>query len=133
MTHRNLVSDPNSVVDWQDFTDNKGNVIDDPLIEIIHLTGDDYETAVDEINALGGSTRNAVEYLSHWDYGTETDHAASVNGVESFDRVTRTVDRFNTLTGTLHEAIIHGGIEYILTWDHRYSIYALYRRPMVAE
>lgn len=108
-------------IDPTELTDRYGDTMDDPLICVVTLTGDDYATAVDEINDNGGSSRAAVEYLAGWDYGTENDQAAVVNGASERQDVERW---FPT------EQITVNGTAYWFCADHPGSTYALYRRPV---
>lgn len=94
----------------------------DPLVSVVHLSGDDYETAVDVANDQGGSTSAVVEYLSRWDHGDETDAAAEING--HTDR-----SALESWNHQLHE-VDHGGLHYWLVIDHGLRFYALYRRPL---
>lgn len=108
---------------WAQFDDVRARAIsqlaDDPLVNIIFLSGDDYEAAVDAANDHGGSTDAVVAYLAQWDYGEENDGAAEVNGHTQLER----------LPQQLHE-VDHGGLHYWLGIDHGLSHYCLYRRPL---
>lgn len=91
------------------------------LVRIIDLNGQNYEDAVDAINDMGGSTGAAVEYLSQWDVGQETDSdAAVIDNYTSRNHVER-------LACHREE---HGGINYWLIADHSLRHYVLYRRPL---
>lgn len=90
------------------------------LVRIVSLSGDDYETAVDEINDNGGSTSAAVEYLSQWDYGDENDNAAPTNGY---------VDQ-TWLEKFAHHVVEHNNITYWLIANHDLGDYTLYRKPL---
>lgn len=94
----------------------------DPLVLVIHLSGDDYERAVDEANNRGGSTDAVAEHLSQWDYGEETDAAAEVNGHTDLSDLL-------ALSHQVHEVSV-GGLDYWLQLDHGLRFYALYRRPL---
>ncbi|WP_026820023.1 hypothetical protein [Arthrobacter castelli] len=98
------------------------NETSEPLVDIIHLQGDDYETAVDAANDQGGSTEAVVAYLAQFDYGDETDSVAEINGHTKFVELER-------LQHQLHEAD-HGGLHYWLQVDHGLRFYGLYRRPL---
>lgn len=95
---------------------------DDDLVCIVHLTGDDYESAVDAANERGGSTKTVVAHLAQWDYGDETDGASEVNGRDALAEL-------EALPHQLHE-VDHGGLHYWLQIDHGLRFYALYRRPL---
>lgn len=111
---------------WSQFDDVRARAItrlaDDPLVNVIFLSGDDYETAVDAANDHGGSTDAVVAYLAQWDYGDENDGAAEVNGHTQLAELER-------LPQQLHEAD-HGGLHYWLGIDHGLRHYSLYRRPL---
>lgn len=94
----------------------------DDLVNIVHLSGDDYENAVDEANANGGSIEAVVAYLARWDYGRESDGAAQSNGLTALAELER-------LPYQLHEVDLHG-LHYWLQLDHGLRFYALYRRPL---
>lgn len=94
----------------------------DPLVCVVFLQDQDYQDAVDEINDRGGSVEAAVEYLAQWDYGTENDDAAEVNGHTELSELER-------LPHQVHEAD-HGGLHYWLQLDHHPGLYGLYRRPL---
>lgn len=94
----------------------------DPLVCVIFLQGQNYEDAVDAAKVLGGSTEAVVQHLAGWDYGEETDGAASVNGH------TELIELENQ-PHQLHE-VDHDGIHYWLQLDHQLGIYGLYRRPL---
>ena len=95
---------------------------DTALVCIVHLDGDDYESAVDAANDAGGSTQAVAEYLAQSDYGDENDGAAEVNGH------TQLADLRNG-PHQLHEVDL-GSTHYWLNLDHGLCFYALYRRPM---
>lgn len=91
------------------------------LVCIIMLQGQDYESAVDAINTLGGSTRAAVEYLAQWDNGGENDNDAEAGN--SYDSLVY-------VEAMAHHREEHGGITYWLVADHTLRHYALYRQPL---
>jgi hypothetical protein len=111
---------------WAQYDDVRARAIArlarDPLVSIVHLSGDDYETAVDAANDQGGSTDAVVGYLSRWDDGDETDAAAEVNGHADLSEL-------ESWGHQLHE-VDHGGLHYWLVLDHGLRFYALYRRPL---
>lgn len=94
----------------------------DPLVCVIFMQGQDYEDAVDAANEHGGSTEAVVTHLAQWDYGTENDGAAEVNGHTELTELRR-------LPHQVHE-VDHGGLHYWLQLDHHLGIYGLYRRPL---
>lgn len=104
--------------DHKDALDPLGN----DLVPIVHLSGDDYEHAVDAANDNGGSTDAVVAYLAQWDYGEENDGAAEVNGHTQLAELER-------LPQQLHE-VDHGGLHYWLGIAHGLRHYSLYRRPL---
>lgn len=112
---------------WTEYDDVRSRVIaqlaSDPLICIISLDGDDYEHAVDEANAAGGSTEAVVAHLSKWDYGEENDSAADALSDHT------ELDELETLPHQLHE-VDHDETRYWVLIDHGLRFYALYRRPM---
>lgn len=91
------------------------------LVRIILLRGQDYENAVDAINALGGSTGAAVAHLAQWDNGTQSD-----NDAEAANRY----DSLVYVESMAHHREEHGGINYWLVADHSLRHYVLYRRPL---
>jgi len=95
-----------------------------PLICVIFIQSQEYEDAVDAANARGGSTEAVVKHLAQWDFGEETDGAASVNGYTDLSEL-------ESLPHQLHE-VDHGGLHYWLQLDHHLGIYGLYRRPLSA-
>lgn len=94
----------------------------DPLVCVVFLQGQDYNDAVDAANETGGSTEAVVKHLAQWDFGDETDGAATVNGHTDLTELEH-------LPHQLHE-VDHGGLHYWLQLDHRLGIYGLYRRPL---
>lgn len=103
--------------------DNVNDTTDpDILVCIVFMQGQDYEEAVDAANERGGSTDAVVAHLAQWDYGTENDGAAEVNGHT----------RLKTLRHQIHQIheVDHGGLHYWLQIDHHLGIYGLYRRPL---
>lgn len=91
------------------------------MVPIVFLQGDDYEQAVDEINAYGGSTDAAVEYLSRWDYGDETDNAAEINGHSDISQ------------NRPYHRVESNGLAYFFVADHSLGTYGLYRAPISAD
>ena len=87
-----------------------------PWVSIVFLDGDDYETAMDETNDAGGSITALADYLAQWDYGDETDMA-------------HTGDFAPGSLDTLHEAP-SGGLDYVLSINHRLGYVSLNRRPL---
>lgn len=90
------------------------------LVHIISLTGDEHDEAVE---STGQDPARLVEHLSGWDYGEETDGAASVLG--HTDR--RDVE--HSWTHPYH-VIEHGALTYWLIADHPLRLLSLYRRPL---
>lgn len=94
----------------------------DALIHIVTLTGDDYEEAVDQGNDRGGSTEAVVSYLAQWDYGEETDEADEILGTRSREEI--------KALPHMKEVVLHGGLTYLLVFDHGLRFYSLYRPPL---
>ncbi len=88
-----------------------------PWVDIVFVDGDDYDAAVDAANDAGGSIDAVAEYLSQWDYGTETD-----------DAHTRDTAPWGA-ADTLHPVTVDG-LDYVLTVNHRIGYYSLNRRPL---
>lgn len=95
---------------------------DDPLVCVIFMQGQDYEDTVDAANERSGSTEAVVAHLVQWDYGTENDDAAEVNGHTELTKLHR-------LRHQVHE-VDHQGLHYWLQLDHHLNFYGLYRRPL---
>lgn len=97
---------------------------DVPLVHIVTLTGEDYERAVDEANAMGGSTDAVAEYLAQRDYCHETDAAALL-----YPQDMPTVEDLQKLSHQLHSTFARTQ-HYWLLADHQLGLYALYRLPL---
>lgn len=92
------------------------------LVRIISVTGDDYETAVDQANDKGGSTDAVVEYLAQWDTGDEIDRAATINGHTRLSDLEKQRHPFHIVDYDSHV--------YYLQADHHLGFYALYREEL---
>ena len=84
------------------------------LVRIVTLDGGEF----DEVAGLPKDELTA--HLSQWDYGTENDGAATINGYTPIDEA----ERFGAQT------ITHGGLKYWIAVDHGLRMCSLLRLPL---
>ncbi|WP_324701313.1 hypothetical protein [Micrococcus sp. HOU01] len=97
------------------------------LVRIVTATDQDYEVAVAEADAAGGSVDAVAAYLAQWDRGSEADDEAALWPEEM-----PTAAELGRLQHQLHCARA-GGLDYWLLIDHQIGLYALYRAPLNRE
>jgi len=88
-----------------------------PWVTVVYMDGDDYETAMDETNNMGGSTGAAVEYLAQWDNGADSDAAETRDSAPWGAYDTTHVESF-------------GGLTYVYATNHIVGYVSLQRRPL---
>jgi hypothetical protein len=80
--------------------------------------GDDYDAAMAASN--DGDVDKLAEYLAQWDYGQETDDAHTTDGAQWGS------DDF------LYDVEV-GGLEYVISVNHRVGYVSLNRRPLAVQ
>lgn len=95
---------------------------DTVLVPVVHLSGDDYDAAVDlsegDLTTLE-SVHTVIAHMAQWDYDEETDGAAAINGLN-------TLGELKALPHDLDEHH-HAGTDYLMLSDAGLRFCALYR------
>jgi hypothetical protein len=86
------------------------------LVGIITLDGDEF----DEVANV--TAEELAAHLAQWDYGTENDGAATINGYTSIDEA----ERFGA------QIVTYDGIKYWLSVDHNMRMCSQLRLPLTS-